>query len=241
VDNQKTLPEELVIVVPKNSEVKKFVESFTFEKVKFRIIENDGKTDFCSQVNFGVNNISTEFFSILEFDDMYSTIWFDNVNKHIKAYPNVSLFLPIVVDMTLDNKFIHFTNESIWAKDFSEKQGFLDNDILLNYPKFQIAGSVIKVEDFKELGGLKGSIKVHFGYEFLLRMTYYDKKVMTIPKLGYKKTNMRPNSIFWSYENGETKIDILESRFWFNTAKKESYFKTDREVKYIMDEDVSVN
>ena len=28
------------------------------------------------------------------------------------------------------------------------------------------------------------------------------------------------------------KIDILEQKFWFNTSKKECYFKADRGIKY---------
>ena len=62
---------------------------------------------------------------------------------------------------------------------------------------------------------------------------YYDKKIMTIPKLGYKKTNMRPDSLFYNYYNDESKkISPVEAKFWFNTAKKECYFKQDRGIKY---------
>ncbi len=84
------------------------------------------------------------------------------------------------------------------------------------------------------MGGLKPSIKLHFIYEFLLRMSYYDKKMMTIPKLGYKKTNMRPDALFFNYYNGVVgeKIDAVEARFWFNTARKECYFKNDRGIKF---------
>lgn len=235
VENQKQSPDELVIVIPKGSNIKTFIDNFKFEKTKVRVLENEGPSDFCSQVNFAVDNITTDFFSILEFDDLYSTIWFDNFKKYTKAYPNVDMFLPIVIDMTTEDKFIHFTNESIWAKDFTEKQGFLDNDTLLNYPKFQIAGSIINTEQFKVVGKFKPSIKVQFGYEFFLRMTYYDKKIMTIPKLGYKKTNNRTNSLFWSYQNGDTKVDVLENKFWYDTARKECYFKQDRNTQYITD------
>ena len=55
---------------------------------------------------------------------------------------------------------------------------------------------------------------------------------MTIPKLGYKKTNMRENSLFFNYYNGVEKVDPLEAKWWFNTAKKECYFKQDRGIMY---------
>lgn len=229
IENQKVKPEELLIVVPKGLEIKNEV----LNNVKHTIVVNEGETDFCSQINFGVNNVKTEFFSILEVDDEYSKIWFDNVVKYISAYKDVDVFLPIVLDVDIAGKFLHFTNEPVWAKDFSDKLGFLDNDALLNFPNFQLSGAVIKVESFKAVGGLKSSIKLHFVYEFFLRMSYYDKKMMTLPKLGYKKVNMRPNSLFFNYYNVESeKIDAVEARFWFNTARKECYFKQDRGIKF---------
>jgi hypothetical protein len=63
-------------------------------------------------------------------------------------------------------------------------------------------------------------------------MSYYDKKMMTVPKLGYKKTNMRPDSLFFNYYNSEEKIDAIEARFWYNTARKECYFRNDRNIKF---------
>jgi hypothetical protein len=229
IENQKVKPEELLIVVPKGLEIDKEI----LKDIKHTIVVNEGKTDFCSQVNFGVENVKTEFFSILEVDDEYSKIWFDNVVKYISAYKEVDVFLPIVLDVNVEGKFLHFTNEPVWAKDFSDKLGFLDNDALLNFPNFQLSGAVIKVEAFKAVGGLKASVKLHFIYEFFLRMSYYDKKIMTLPKLGYKKVNMRPDSLFFNYYNIENeKIDAIEARFWFNTARKECYFKQDRGITF---------
>lgn len=239
VREQKVLPETLMIVIPKNEELKKELESFEYgENIldRVKIVENDGDTDFCSQVNFGVSKIETEWFSILEFDDVYSTIWFDNFVKYSESYDDVDVFLPIVLDVNTDNQFIHFTNEPVWAKDFSENLGFLDNDVLLNFPNFQLSGSVIRKESFTSVGGLKPGIKMFFNYELMLRLTYYDKKIMTIPKIGYKKVNMRPDSLFWEYKNVPEKIiDPVESKFWFGTSKKECYFKGDRGIKYEME------
>jgi len=228
VETQKVKPKTLMIVKPTSLEVDAKVEG-----VEVVYVNNDGETDFCSQVNLGVENTKTEYFSILEVDDEYSKIWFDNVGKYTKAYEEVDVFLPIVLDVNVEGRFLHFTNEPVWAKDFSDKLGFLDNDALLNFPNFQLSGAVIKVESFKAVGGLKPSIKLHFIYEFLLRMSYYDKKMMTLPKLGYKKTNMRVDSLFYNYYQSETdRIDAVEARFWYNTSRKECYFKSDRGIKY---------
>lgn len=239
VTTQKVLPEEVILVVSKGVDTnivdESIKKSLNHDKVKFTTIINEGETDFCSQVNLGVENVSTEYFSVLEVDDQYATIWFDNVVKY-RNYYDVDMSLPLVLDVNTEGRFLHFTNEPVWAKDFSDKQGFLDNDSLLNFPNFQFSGAVIKTEAYKSVGGLKPTLKLHFVYEFLLRMSYYDRKMMTIPKLGYRKINMRPGSLFHGYYQVEgTKMNPVEARFWFNTARKESYFKTDREIKYIED------
>jgi hypothetical protein len=236
VDTQNTLPYKLMVVIPKDCDFKDYLDGYEYgDNIKdiVEIVENDGDTDFCSQINFGVSKIETDWFSILELDDEYSKIMFDNFNKYVSYYDDVDAFLPIVLDANVEGKFLHFTNEPVWAKDFSDKIGFLDNDALLNYPNFQISGGVYRKEAFQSVGGLKPSIKLQFVYEFFLRMTYYDKKVMTIPKVGYKKTNMRPLSLFHSYYHDEdSKMNPVEARWWFNTAKKECYFKQDRGITY---------
>jgi hypothetical protein len=242
IREQKVLPTKLMIVIPKgDSELKKTIEEYDWSdelKGILTIVENDGETDFCSQINFGVEQCDTEWFSILELDDEYSKIWFENVQKYMEAYDDVDGFLPIVLDVSVEGRFLHFTNEPVWAPEFSDKMGFIDNDALLNFPNFQISGGVYRKEAFKSVGGLKPSIKLQFTYEFFLRMTYYDKTIMTIPKLGYKKTNMRPDSLFYNYQNSEEyKMDPVEARWWFNTARKECYFKNDRDIKYDVNEE----
>ena len=85
------------------------------------------------------------------------------------------------------------------------------------------------MEDF---GGFKSSIKLRFVYEFLLRLTYNSVSIMSIPKLGYKHSNMREGSIFWNYKFGEDKMLEDEVKFWISTAKKEYFFNDDRNIKY---------
>ena len=56
---------------------------------------------------------------------------------------------------------------------------------------------------------------------------------MTVPKVGYKHTNMRPGSLFWEYKNGERlKLEPEVAKFWIDTAKKEYFFKDDRQITY---------
>ena len=202
VTDQTVRPDNLIIVVPKGSDVVKYVKEFDYDDYSksVTIVENNGETDFCSQVNYGVSQCKTEWFSILEFDDEYAKIWFKNVVEYKNAHTNVDLFLPIIVDVDAKGSFAGLTNEAVWANSFSEELGILDKDALLSYQNFNIDGIVMKKESYESYGGFKSNMKLTFIYEFLLRMTYKSCKVMTIPRFGYKHVNQRIGSLFHSYK-----------------------------------------
>jgi hypothetical protein len=121
----------------------------------------------------------------------------------------------------------------MWAYGFTEKQGFLDNEVLLDYQNYQTSGGLYKTEVIKENGSFKENIKLTFSYEFLLRLTHNGVKIMSVPKIGYKHVNLREDSLFWLYKNNdESKLKEKEVRFWLDTAKKEFFFKNKRDVKY---------
>jgi len=234
--NQVTQVKEVVLVYTNTKEVVSWVEEWEKDKpseLKFNLVKNEGKSDFCSQINLGVENSKSDWFSILEFDDEYSRNWFKNVHTYMDHYSEVDIFLPLCIDVNTENNFLGFTNESLWAMKFSEKLGFLDNNTLLNYQNFQTSGAVYKKESYEDIGMLKPSMKLTFSYEFLLRATYNDFQIMTIPKIGYKHSNMRENSLFWNYKNKPSeKLELDEGSFWLETAKKEYFFTYDREVKF---------
>ena len=168
----------------------------------------------------------------MEFDDEYSAIWFKNVKRFEESYPEIDTFLPLVVDTDDKGVFAGFTNEATFAVSINTEMGYLTNDLLLNYQNFQTSGMVIKKSVFEDNGGFKPSIKLTFVYEFLLRLTYNSVKIMTIPRIGYKHTNMREGSIFWNYKFSDEKISDDEVSFWLETAKKEYFFTADRNIKF---------
>ena len=231
VEDQMSKPTSVLIVTPKDSEATTFAKDFDYMTIKdiVKVVENDGKTDFASQINFGVSQCETEWFSILEYDDEYSKIWFKNVEKYINAYSDVDIFMPIVVDVDSNGQFIGFTNEAVWANSFSDELGFLDKEALLSYQNFNIDGIVMKKETYQSYGGFKSNIKLTFIYEFLLRMSYKSCKIMTIPKFGYKHVNQREGSLFYNYRQS---INPVEANWWLNKAKSEFYHETDRELSY---------
>lgn len=221
---------KLMIVCPAN--VKSEFTNIS-DVLDVNIVTNNTKTDFCSQVNLGIENCDTEWFSILEIDDEYKSIWLKSVNEYVKTYNDIDVFLPVVKDINPEGNFVSFTNESTWAYGFTEKQGVLDNEVLLDFQNYQISGGLYKTQVVKDNGLLKENIKLTFGYEFLLRLTHNNVKIMTVPRIGYQHLNFREDSLFWLYKNDETnKLTEDEAKFWLETAKKEFFFKNKRDVNY---------
>jgi hypothetical protein len=225
---------KVLIVCPERLRVK--LESLDFgQKLEIIKLYNiSSNTDFVTQVNLGITNCDTQWFSILEIDDEYKKVWLSSMNEYMTAYPDVQVFLPLVKEVNVEGKFLGFMNDSVWAYGFSSKQGVLDNEILLEYQNYQTSGALYKTEVVKENGCLKDNIKLTFGYEFLLRLTNNGVNIMTVPKLGYQHVVMRENSIFWRYKNDpEEKLSEDEAKFWIDAAKKEYYFKNKRDLKYV--------
>ena len=232
LSNQQVKPNEIVIVHSEEKELISYLNEFDFLGLNVKKVLYSGKPNYSSQVNLGVKESSSEWISFFEFDDEYSQIWFKNVKKYSEIYPDVKAFLPIVIDVDTKSVFAGFTNEATFAASFSQEIGYLTNEMLHNYQNFQTAGMAIKKSVIEDFGGFKSSMKLTFVYEFLLRMTYNSVEIMTIPKIGYKHLNLRPESIFWDLKFGDNKISEQEIKFWISTAKKEYFFVDDRNIKY---------
>jgi len=228
---------ELVIVHTDEDGLKTKLEEYDYSGLTVNLVENTGNFDFSTQVNLGVENAKSKWVSILEFDDEYSSIWFKNVERFVNAYPEVDAFLPLVVDTDEKGMFVGFTNEATFAASLNSEIGYLTNDVLMTYQNFQSSGMVLKKDTFIENGGFKSSMKLTFVYEFLLRLTYNSVNIMTIPRIGYKHMNLREGSIFWNYKNGNEKISDKEVSFWIESAKKEHFFTSDRNIKFEPEQD----
>jgi hypothetical protein len=224
--------EELIIIHTPEESLVEHLNGYDFESLNVTKLLWDKEPSYAEQVNYGIKNAKGTWVSLFEFDDEYASIWFKNVKKYIESFPETQIFLPVVVETDEKGLFAGFTNEATFAANFSQEMGFLTNETLQDYQNFQTAGAVIKKQVIEDFGGFKPSIKLTFVYEFLLRLTYNSVSIMTIPKLGYKHTNMRECSIFWNYKFGENKMLEDEVKFWVQTAKKEFFFVDDRVIKY---------
>lgn len=198
----------------------------------YQYLVNTKTIDFQTQINFAVDNIKTEWFTILEFDDELNDKFFFNGERYInKMGSDVKVFLPILVETNTEDRMIKFTNQIIWSKSFvgeNKEVGYLNEDALNEYTDFKISsGAFINREMFQSVGGLKKNIELTFTYEFLLRVLKYGNKVYNIPKIGVKHLIDREDSLFSNYA---VKLNMDERKFWFETAKKESNFSKDRKI-----------
>ena len=233
--NQTVGFEELVIVHTQEESLIDHLNSYNFGDLNVTKLLWDKGPSYASQVNYGIQNAKGTWVSLFEFDDEYSSIWFKNVQKYVESFPEVQMFLPVVVETDEKGLFAGFTNEATFAANFSQEMGILTNDTLQEYQNFQTAGSVFKKSIIEDFGGFKPSVKLTFIYEFLLRLTYNSVSIMTIPRLGYKHVNLREGSIFWNYKFGGDKMIEDEVKFWIQTAKREYFFTDDRSIKYQSD------
>lgn len=192
------------------------------------VILNNGKTDYQSQVNFAVDKIETDYFTVLEFDDELSTTYFKNSDKFIESYPEIDVLLNMIIEVNENNEGIKLTNETVWSQQFvgeNGEMGYLNANALKQYTDFKLSGAVIKKSEFINVGKYKSNIKLTFMYEFLLRALNNACKIYSMPKIGYKHLANRVDSLFDEYNKN---MPMAERKFWFDTAANEAHFMTDR-------------
>jgi hypothetical protein len=234
IKNMDKKPDEIIITICECPDLNKFIDEYDFSGLNVVKYVNPESNNFAKQINFAASKVKTKYFSILEFDDEYTKNWISHVLKYQKYYPEINVWLPIVVDISPDKSFLGLTNEAVWAMNFSDEIGVLDEQSLNGFPNFQISGAIIDTESFIIFGGLKSNIKLTFGYELLLRFTHQDVKIMTIPKVGYIHTNLRENSLFWRYKyDQEIAIGPKEADHWIQTARKEYFFPHERPIDVV--------
>lgn len=207
------------------------VDYTAFSSIKYQYITNKtGKYDYCSQINFGVKNVKTEFFSILEYDDYYTKKWFKMFNDYYTTNEDVSVFLPINILHNANTNEREFVNDIIWSNGFANEIGFIDFDCLQASASFNLTGGIFKTSDWL---GYKPSISVAFNYEYLLRATRKGRqqKIFVVPKEGYHHEIFTKNSLSQQYMDTITDEDNMK---WFELAKREYAFDEDRN-KGIMD------
>lgn len=200
----------------------------TINNFETRSIVNT-ETDFQTQINKAVFDCVTPYFTILEYDDMYTTNYFKNMQEFIKKHSEYSVILPINEYITTEEEVVSFGNEIALDPSFADTIGVIGLEELQLFMDFNCTGGLFKTEDFISIGGLKKSLKIASWYEFLMRLCYKSKKIYVLPKIGYNHTIDREDS-YMSVE--QKRITQEEGKFLIDTAKQEYFFKEDRNITF---------
>ena len=204
--------------------------------VNTKIIVNEGETDFCSQINFAVDHVETDFFSILEFDDEYTPKWFKCANEYYYGNESISMFLPVNIlyepeDDSNEGKWQYFNTMALSPAFITPDANDTDDIGIINRKRlegcsvFNVTGAIINTKDFIRCGKYKPSIKLAFNYELMLRMTEKGCKLMVVPKEGYIHIMARKGSLTEEYLNTTTDEERMK---WFSLAVRECVFDEDR-------------
>jgi len=194
------------------------------------LINDSGKIDYASQINFASAKVQTEYFSVAQMDDTMFPNHVQNINIYTAAYPTLDCFNPLVYEVGPNDEVIGFSNETIWAAGNMERFGYFDLAKTKEraFYNFNINCFTVKTDVFQKSGMLKPSLKKFGDYEFLLRLLNLGKKVFVIPKMTYKHYN----GITGSIHDLQKDMDDLEKKHWYNTSRKEYFFDFDREITY---------
>lgn len=204
---------KVLIVVEK---VENGFDYTAFDDIKYKYIVNDsGKYDYCSQINFGVKHVDTEYFSILEYDDYYMKKWFNMFKNYYDTNEDVSVFLPINVLHNAKTNEREFVNDIIWSNGFANQIGYIDFECLQATASFNLTGGIFKTKDWLEYNP---SISIAFNYDYLLRATSKKQKVFVIPKEGYHHELFNKGSLSEYYMNNVTNDENIKL---FEQTKKE--------------------
>ena len=229
---KETKPNEYAILIVGPKDVLEKVEPIVTDlklKSATKFVENNGDTDFFSQVNEAALKCTTKFFCVVEFDDMVIEYWPAEFEKY-QAAENASIVLPI--DELFENgQWVSLANEIMWSNSFADENnlGVLNLDCLNKFMDFNVTGAFINTEDFIKVGALKPSLKFAAWYEFLMRACYNGLKVYVAPKLGYSHSVNRKGSYMDSIAKD---ISREEGAWLIETAKQEYFFKEDRKKKF---------
>lgn len=254
IENIKNILDQPYYITRKRAENGEITEEVinSEKKVNYYIYKSDEELNvskiFNTVFNAAVSN-EYENISIAEIEDTFSVRWFETASRYEKENQNISIFLPLVRN-TINGTLMGFLNDAAWAEGFAEEAGKFDVNLLLRFNCIIPLGALYRVSTIKEYSEevdgwympMKESIKLSHYYEFFLRMIYNDLKAMTIPRMGYEMRIVRKDT----YKDSTCKLpqDLTalpaekggvspdEARWYFDVAKKEYFFDTDRKKVY---------
>lgn len=234
--DEDVVKEYIPVYLVTTTEVKKQLKKDIKDKVK-GIIINKKDTNIQKQLNIGFEEIDSEYITILEVDDMFSTKYFKNLFNYQEQYSDYNAFmsLQIEVDYHENNNLKGFNNHYLWSRSVFEEDEIetreLDGIVTFNMVKRlglnRLSGITFKKDSFLSCGKLKYNIIQYFNYEFLLRFINNGFKVKIMDKIGYIHTLNRQNSYDQIYNIQKNTLTKDEIRYWLEIASKEYEFENE--------------
>ena len=147
-------------------------------------IETTKSKDFNSIFNDAFNialNNGYKWLSVIDKDDSVEQNWVYNFDKYSKEMDNISVFFPIVRQVSAGNMTGHL-NEATWLEGRSEVAGQADLQMLMSWNCLSPTGCMINLEDVKEYSEerdgmyypFKENMNIASSYEFYLRTSRLD-------------------------------------------------------------------
>jgi len=234
--DEEVIKEHLPIYIVTNNEVKKQLKKEIKSKVT-DIIVNKSDLHIQKQMNLGFEKIDSEYITLLEVDDFFSSKYFKNLHIYQDEYPDQDAFmsLQLEVDYYDTNKLKGFNNHYLWSRSVFEEDEVgtkeIDGNINFNMVKRlglnRLSGITFKKDSYLSCGKLKNNIVQYFNYEFLLRFLNNGFKVKLMDKIGYVHTLNRQNSYDEVYNIQNNTLSKEEIKYWLNIASKEYEFENE--------------
>ncbi len=198
-----------------------------------RFVENEDETDIASQINAGIAAATTEYVTVLEFDDELGNQYVSEMAKHAAVLPEVDVLLPLVASITVDGKLIKYSNEAVWVPKNEEERptGYVDAETTQASPDLFFSGALVKRAVYQAVNGLKTNIEVAFVNEFYRRLVFQGYVVRGIGKLLYAHRERREGSYIYEKMIGPNHLSEDELQFWLEAAAREFRFETQRPIR----------
>lgn len=191
-------------------------------------IKVDEQFSYQGAINTAVkNHVKTDYFSVLELDDVYHPYYVSSFYEHLNYYGDeYDTYMGLLAEVNAENQFMGLRNEIAWIVNNMDELGVMDlENAKKKFQGFSLTGAVFNKESFLDVGGFKENFPIFFNFEYLLRALHNSHEIYVIPKVMVNHTNGRSGSYF---DQCEKEYKIYERKEYLNLVLKEYLFEEDR-------------
>lgn len=227
INQQHSKAFNVLIITPDVMECNADGFSYDFSPdVNVKIHYTETALSYQNAVNLGASLCETPYFTVLEFDDVFTNKYIYHANRHLKVFKDsYDVLLNLVFEVNESGGMMGIRNEVAWVVNQMNVQGELDIDKskqMLN--SLSLVGAIINKERFLSINGLKPSFEMFFNQEFIIRALENSFNIFVIPRIGVKHTNNRAGSYF---DECSKTFSNEDRRYWHSQILMQSYTNED--------------